>query len=77
MGALSSREEGAAISREIGDRWTLGLSLMGVGLVVQLQGDVRRAVGLYREALVALSELGDLWTLPRTFGGLAFAAWLE
>jgi len=70
--AVAYAEEGLALARELGDPYTLGRALYGVGLAWAFSDDVARAVVAYEEAVsllrtsgvpfwgvMALAELGD------------------
>jgi predicted ATPase len=75
--ALALRQEAAAIARELGDHWQVGISLIGAAIVVRELGDARRSVALYREALTELRDLDDRWLTPRALSGLAGCAGLD
>jgi len=53
------------------------MALMGAATVVRGQGDWQRSTALFREALVVLRELEDLWLTPRAIDGLAGCAVLD
>jgi ATP/maltotriose-dependent transcriptional regulator MalT len=52
-------EEGLAIRREVGDRWSTAISLISLGEVARCEGDNARAEPLFQEALALNRELGD------------------
>ncbi len=60
-------EEGAAISREVGNQRYLGLSLHGIGAVARGQGDFERSRAAFDESLPLFQSLGNpediAWTL--------------
>ncbi len=57
-GALALLEESLAVSRELGDRPGIALSLNSLGRLAWFQGDFVRAAAFYNESLGLFRELG-------------------
>ncbi|HLZ26640.1 MAG TPA: tetratricopeptide repeat protein, partial [Chloroflexota bacterium] len=66
-----------AISRELGDRPGVAMSLRCLGRVALLQGEYARADELLHEALALLRELGDRWGIGLALNNLANLSLLE
>jgi tetratricopeptide (TPR) repeat protein len=56
-------QEATDALREIGDKWSLGNSLLNLGNALRAQGNYAEAYPLYQESLQINRELGDRWML--------------
>jgi predicted ATPase/DNA-binding XRE family transcriptional regulator len=56
--AREALEESVLLNTSIGDRWNLGFTYRGLGLVAQAQGEHLRAVGMFHKSLDTLTEVG-------------------
>jgi hypothetical protein len=72
--ARSALEQSAAIAREVGDRWGLGVALGQLAAVAQSEGDYATAGTLRAESAVIAREIGDRDTLGTSLMGLAVMA---
>jgi len=67
-------EEGAAISREVGNQRYLGLSLHGIGAVARGQGDFESSRAAFDESLPLFQALGNTEDIAWTFEHLGVTA---
>lgn len=67
-------EEGAAISRQLGDKRYLGRSLHGIGAVARGQGDFASSRAAFDESLPLFQALGDTEDIAWTFEHLGATA---
>ena len=58
-GALGYFSEGLRLGRQIGDRWTTGMALLGLAEATYLLGDLGGAQALAEQSLVQHQALGD------------------
>jgi predicted ATPase/DNA-binding XRE family transcriptional regulator len=56
--ARQSLEESVLLNTSIGDRWNLGFTYRGLGLIAQAQGEHLQAVDMFRKSLDTLTEVG-------------------
>jgi non-specific serine/threonine protein kinase len=54
-------EESLALFRDLGDKFNIGLALIGVGQMAERRGDYQAARQVYEESLGIYRELGDKW----------------
>jgi predicted ATPase/transcriptional regulator with XRE-family HTH domain len=69
--ARAASEESIAINRLVGDRWGLGISYRGLGLVAQAQNKHPEAIVSLRRSLQIFTELGSHWDVARTLSDIA------
>ncbi len=67
-------EEGAGISRQLGDKRYLGLALHGIGAVARGQGDFARARAAFDESLPLFQALGNTEDIAWTYEHLGATA---
>lgn len=67
-------EEGAAISRQLGDQRYLGRSLHGIGAVARGQGDFASSRAAFDESLPLFRDLGDAEDIAWTYEHLGATA---
>ena len=60
--------------RALGGKRGIAYVLHLTGHAVRLQGDLERAVGLYRESLALFGAVGDKWVATECIEGLALIA---
>lgn len=56
--ACEALEESVLLNTSIGDRWNLGFTYRGLGLIAQAQGEHLQAVDMFRKSLDTLTEVG-------------------
>jgi tetratricopeptide (TPR) repeat protein len=56
--AREALEESVLLNTAIGDRWNLGFTYRGLGLIAQAQGEHLHAVDMFRKSLDTLTEVG-------------------
>jgi len=69
--ARTASEESIAINRLVGDRWGLGISYRGLGLVDQAQDKHPEAIVSLRRSLQIFTELGSHWDVARALSEIA------
>jgi predicted ATPase/transcriptional regulator with XRE-family HTH domain len=69
--ARAASEESIAINRLVGDRWGLGVSYRGLGLVAQAHDEHAMALDSLRRSLQIFTELGSHWDVARTLSDIA------
>jgi tetratricopeptide (TPR) repeat protein len=67
-------EEGLTIHRELGSRWGVATSLLGLGLLASDHADYLSAHPLFEESLAIYRELGDRWGVANSLQGLSVLA---
>lgn len=67
-------EEGAAISRKVGNKRYLGLSLHGIGAVARGQGDFESSRAAFDESLPLFQDMGNTEDIAWTFEHLGATA---
>jgi predicted ATPase len=72
--ALAYFEEGASISRELGDRRYLGLALHGIGAVARGQGDFARSRSAFEESFPLFQALNSPEDVAWTYEHLGVTA---
>jgi predicted ATPase/DNA-binding SARP family transcriptional activator len=76
-GEMTGAEEAVELTRSLGERWYLAVSLNVQGTSVRLGGDHERALALYREALDVAGH-GELWwPSSLVWGNLGMTAFAE
>jgi tetratricopeptide (TPR) repeat protein len=63
--AQAALEESVEINKSVGDRWGLGISYRGLGLVAQAQGNHSSAIDGFQQSLQIFTELGPYWDIAR------------
>jgi DNA-binding CsgD family transcriptional regulator len=69
--------EGLAISRELGDKWHIALSLQLLGQLALHQHEQARAQALLTESLESYREIGSRWSSAKVLAMLASIAAFE
>jgi tetratricopeptide (TPR) repeat protein len=64
-------EESIELSISVGDRWVLGFSYRGLGIVAQVQSEHTKAVEMFRKSLVIFTELGARQDLARALADMS------
>jgi predicted ATPase len=78
VSARSGLEKGAAIAREVGDRWGLAYALNNLGAVAQFfLGDYTAARAFRAESAALARAIGDRYTIGAALAGLALLARLQ
>src|SRR5262249_45816271 len=72
--ARSLYDESLAISRELGNKVSIAISLNNLGKIAREQGDPRAARALHRESLLIRRELGDSGGFPWSLEAFAHLA---
>jgi tetratricopeptide (TPR) repeat protein len=67
-------EESLALFRELGDKRSVAIPLVNLGLVAQAQGEYERVRALYEESLALSREVGDKPGIAHGLEGLASTA---
>jgi predicted ATPase/transcriptional regulator with XRE-family HTH domain len=65
--ARAALEESIELSILVGDRWVLGFSYRGLGIIAQAQGEHTKAVDMFRKGLDIFTELGARQDVARAF----------
>jgi tetratricopeptide (TPR) repeat protein len=68
--ARSALEESIEIYNAVGDRWGLGISYRGLGLVAQAQGNHSLALDSLQKSLRVFTEFGSHWDMARVLSEL-------
>ena len=68
--ARSALEESIEIYNAVGDRWGLGISYRGLGLLAQAQGDHSLALDSLQKSLRVFTEFGSRWDMARVLAEL-------
>lgn len=63
--ARAALEESVALNSLIGDRWGLGSSYRGLGLIAQAKGEQDQAVDMFQKGVDTFTKLGGSWWLAR------------
>jgi tetratricopeptide (TPR) repeat protein len=69
--ARSALEESIELSVLVGDRWVLGFSYRGLGIVAQAQGEHTKAVEMFRNGLDIFIELGARQDIARALADMS------
>lgn len=69
--ATARFDEALHEQRAVGDRWGIGVSLVGAGYAARDRGDSARAMTLFTEGLAALTELRDRRMIALALDGVA------
>ena len=62
------------LGRELGDRASIALALLNLGVVALDQGDYERALALHEQSLALARDLGDRWGIAAALGNLGAMA---
>ena len=63
--ARATPEESITLNSSVGDRWGLGSTYRGLGIIAQAQGKHEQAVVMFRKGLDIFTELGGSWWVAR------------
>jgi tetratricopeptide (TPR) repeat protein len=64
-------EKSVEFNSSVGDRWGLGISYRGLGLVAQAQGDHALAMESLHTSLQIFNEFGSRWDVARVLSEIA------
>jgi non-specific serine/threonine protein kinase len=70
-------EESLSLRRQLDDRRGVAASLEQLGHVVNLQGDLKRAVALFEESLATARAIGDAAGTATALNALGYMAWFN
>jgi tetratricopeptide (TPR) repeat protein len=69
--ARAALEESVMLSISVGDRWVLGYSYRGLGIIAQAQGEHTEAVDMFQKSLATFTELGARQDLARALADMS------
>jgi len=69
--ARAALEEGIELSISVGDRWVLGFSYRGLGIIAQKQDEHTKAVDMFQKSLNTFTELGARQDVARALADMS------
>ena len=69
--ARAALEESIELSMSVGDRWVLGFTYRGLGIVAQAQSEQTKAVEMFRKSLDIFTELGACQDVARALADMS------